>query len=154
MRKPNKIIINGKPLDEILANHAEWHKSEGTKGQIAQLWGADLRKAHLCDANLSHADLRGANLLLADLYKADLCGADLSGADLRETNLLKANLSGANLRLANLRRAKLGGALNISEAKGIDTADFKDATLDEETRHLLEVINKTVEPAENEDQGK
>lgn len=101
----------------------------------------DLRKANLCDADLSgeilrgadffKANLRGANLRGADLCDANLRGADLSGADLtkaglafanlRKADLIKANLRGADLIKANLRRADLCDAdLSRAILRGAD----------------------------------
>ncbi|ENQ4281347.1 pentapeptide repeat-containing protein, partial [Salmonella enterica] len=63
----------------------------------ANLRGAYLRDANLCDANLRgaylrDANLRGANLRGAYLRGAYLCGADLCGADLRGAYLRDADL--------------------------------------------------------------
>ena len=68
----------------------------------ANLHGADLRHADLCDACLHGADLRGADLRHADLCDACLHGADLRGADLHGANLCDADLRGADLHGANL----------------------------------------------------
>ena len=78
----------------ILEKHAKWIRGEDG-GERADLCGADLRGADLCDADLRDADLRGADLCDADLYYANLRGADLSGADLRGANLHSADLRGA-----------------------------------------------------------
>ena len=59
-------------LDKILDDHKEWLRTNGEKGQRA---------------DLSSADLRYANLRFADLSYADLSYADLSGANLRSANL-------------------------------------------------------------------
>ena len=56
----------------------------------ANLRGANLRGADLCDANLRGADLCDADLRGADLRGANLCGADLRGADLRGADLCDA----------------------------------------------------------------
>ncbi len=55
------------------------------------------------DANLSGADLRRAGLSWADLSHANLSGADLRWANLTRADLSHANLSGANLTEANRR---------------------------------------------------
>jgi hypothetical protein len=82
---------------------------------VANLEGADLRRAYLQGANLIGADLREANLREANLEganlrRANLIGADLIGANLRGAYLQGANLIGADLREANLREANLEGA--------------------------------------------
>ncbi|EKY7657333.1 pentapeptide repeat-containing protein, partial [Salmonella enterica subsp. enterica serovar Apapa] len=61
------------------------------------LYGADLRDADLCGANLYGANLRDADLCGANLYGADLCGANLRDANLRGANLRDADLRDANL---------------------------------------------------------
>ena len=64
---------------------------------FANLSGANLRGADLCDANLCGANLSSANL----------CDANLSGADLRGANLCDANLRGASLLCtSNMREIK------------------------------------------------
>ena len=66
-----------KELDKILDNHKEWLRTNGKKGERANLSDANLRGADLSDADLSRAYLRGA-----DLSGANLSGANLRGADL------------------------------------------------------------------------
>jgi len=73
-------------LDLLLALHSEWLADMPT-GKRLDLRDANLSRADLSSANLSHADLRDANLL----------GADLSGANLSRANLRGADLSGADL---------------------------------------------------------
>jgi uncharacterized protein YjbI with pentapeptide repeats len=164
MRKTKNILISGKSLDEIIAEHALWIETEGKEGQIAHLWGADLRGTHLREAHLNKAYLRGANLSEADLseadlYEADLRGAYLHGANLNRAHLRKANLSGANLSgailcLADLSGANLNGATNISRAKEANSADFTDAKLDDHDRQFLASINETVKLAKNDNKDK
>ena len=96
-------------LNEIVASHGRW-LADKSRGERADLCGADLSDADLSDADLCGADLSDAGLCGADLCGADLCGADLSDADLYGANLCDANLYGANLCDANLRRADLCGA--------------------------------------------
>jgi uncharacterized protein YjbI with pentapeptide repeats len=71
----------------------------------SSLMNADLRNAHLRDADLAAAILGGA-----DLRDADLQGANLQGANLRDANLAGANLRGANLRDANVAGTNFYGA--------------------------------------------
>ena len=98
-------------IKETLRLHAMWTaREEG--GVRADLYGANLYGADLCEANLYGADLyganlRGANLCEANLYGADLYGANLRGANLCGANLCEANLYGADLYGANLRGANL-----------------------------------------------
>jgi hypothetical protein len=67
----------------------------------------DLSGAGLDLANLEGADLRKADLSGVQLDSAILCGAKLQDADLRQGNLFGANLTGASLQTANLRFANL-----------------------------------------------
>jgi len=92
----------------------EW-RTENVDAKI-DLVQANLRGAHLVQANLRGADLRGAHLFKANLRGAYLRGAHLSGAnlreaDLREADLREADLDGAVLWGANLSETNLGGAV-------------------------------------------
>ena len=58
--------MNKAKLNKILSLHAEWLEDE-SKGEIADLSGADLRWANLRGADLRRADLSGANLMFANL---------------------------------------------------------------------------------------
>jgi uncharacterized protein YjbI with pentapeptide repeats len=86
----------------------------------ANLFGVDLFKADLRDANLEDADMRGARLHQANLTRAHLGGADLSIANLLEAILKEADLSRAYARASILTRADLSGArlifANLSDA--------------------------------------
>ena len=94
-------------LDKILENHKEWLRTNGEKGERANLCDADLRSADLRSADLRSADLRYADLRCADLRSANLCDADLRSADLRSANLCDADLRSADLRSADLRDVDL-----------------------------------------------
>ena len=104
-----------KELVAILQQHKEW-LADNTKGNRADLRGADLQDADLREADLSKADLYGADLResdlqVADLYGADLRRADLERADLRRADLRRADLRGADLQGADLYQADLNGAV-------------------------------------------
>jgi hypothetical protein len=60
MRQPNKIIINGVTLAEILEKHLKWLRGEAG-GEQADLYQANLSGADLSQADLSQADLSGAD---------------------------------------------------------------------------------------------
>ena len=117
--------ITKEQLDDILRKHALWinNKSRGER--------ADLRGANLHEADLHEADLRGANLHEANLYQANLHEADLRGANLHEANLYRANLHEADLRRANLRGADLheadlrGADLRGANLRGADLHEAK-----------------------------
>ncbi|EAS1595333.1 pentapeptide repeat-containing protein [Salmonella enterica] len=139
--------MNSADLSKILEEHKVWITSmreSGSRANLrganlygadlcdANLRGADLCDANLCDANLRGANLRDANLCDANLRGADLCGANLRGANLRgadlcDANLCDANLRGANLRDANLCDANLRGA-NLRDANLCD-ANLRGANL-------------------------
>ena len=91
-------------LKNVLELHRKWINKEPGGER------ANLRGAHLWEANLREADLRGADLREANLREADLRGADLRGAHLWRANLRGAHLWGTDLREANLREADLRGA--------------------------------------------
>lgn len=129
-------------LENIIAAHKLWIKSNGKKGTPADLSGAnlsgiDLSEVNLMLARLAGVNFSGANLLLADLSQADLSGANLSGADLSGADLLLADFSGADLSGADLSVADLSGA-NLSRANlqaaslpqtDLSGADFSEADL-------------------------
>ncbi len=73
-------------LNIVFALHKEW-LLDSSKGERANISGADLSGADLSEANLSQA-----NLSRTDLRWADLSGANLSGANLSQANLSWANL--------------------------------------------------------------
>jgi uncharacterized protein YjbI with pentapeptide repeats len=56
------MAMDAKELKHILSEHKKWVKSNGEKGERANLQGADLN-----GANLQGADLRWANLQGADI---------------------------------------------------------------------------------------
>jgi len=73
----------------------------------AGLWKADLCEAELMGARLDHVNLHKAKLHRAKLWGADLHNAELMGTDLSRANLHKANLQGAKLWEADLRSANM-----------------------------------------------
>ena len=95
-------------LKSILDQHALWLE-DSTKGQKANLQGADLQGAYLREADLRGANLRGANLQGANLRGADLQGANLRAADLRGVDLQGANLRGADLDYSSGIPLRCGG---------------------------------------------
>jgi len=171
MRDTKDIIINGRPLTELMEITAGLPDAESGDGRLLDLRGADLRRVDLHGADLHNANLMEADLTGADLGGANLAGANLSGAKLTWTRLSRADLTGANLSGANLSWSNFGGAnltgvllrgalLNdanltdviltgaqhLAKTKGFETADFTGAVLDDQARQLLSGLNKTVEP--------
>ena len=94
---------------KIIADNRLYHQTDGLKGALAELSGANLTKADLRRDNLREADLSEADLSRADLNGGELRGADLRGADLRG-----AELNGAELAGANLSGADLSGATGVA----------------------------------------
>ncbi|WP_016875323.1 pentapeptide repeat-containing protein [Chlorogloeopsis fritschii PCC 9212] len=89
---------------------------------IADLSGAQIKKANLSEANLSRVLMVRTDLSRATLNKANLSNARLVGA-----NLSSAQLVGADLRGAVLENASLTGA-DLGEAK-LNDADLYAARL-------------------------
>lgn len=109
-------------LQKVLEAHERWLTGKHREGR-AELAGADLEGARLCErdlrnvemcqANLRGADLMGADLGFADLSGADLRGANLWNADLRYADLREADLRGTDLRSANINGTDLSGAYGV-----------------------------------------
>ncbi len=76
--------MNKEELDEILKAHSEWLNSEGEKGEVADLRGANLSGANFSRANLSDARMRDVDLSDADLGGAELRYAKTEGRNLKE----------------------------------------------------------------------
>ena len=72
------------------------------------------------------ADLRGADLKCTDLSGINLAGARLQDADLRYSNLVGADLRGVSLHRAKLDRSNLSGA-QLAEAEGLTRAQLCNA---------------------------
>jgi len=139
LRKPKDIIINGKTLEQLLDEHAEWLYNMNPRQPIwGDLINADLSYADLEHVNLSRASLHGVNLKHANLTNANLDNVDLSCANLEDSdlnyiNLYNANLTKANLNWASLYEADLRYAnLNFSSLKNADLrhADLTAADLE------------------------
>ena len=107
LRKPNKIIINGKSLEKIISE--QMLKKQGIPfiDPHLDLSGLDLSYADLKDIDLSYSDLSGSDLSGANLEGTNLEGVDLSGSDLRGANLEGVDISGANLKGAELSNSIL-----------------------------------------------
>jgi uncharacterized protein YjbI with pentapeptide repeats len=112
-------VANEEHLAILKKGVKAWNEWRGrTRGTMADLTGADLRRWDLSDANFFNVSLFGAHLDEAKLTRAILSGADfrrvhldmadLSSAKLAATNLERADLTGANLAGADLSGAKLG----------------------------------------------
>ncbi len=138
------------------------------------LKGVNLNKAVLCNVkfyhsnlskvNLNEANLKNSRFLNVDLTEANLAGADLSGANFMMTNLTGANLSKADLQsciicgdrfkkfhsifggiIEGLTNSKIRAKkIENIENSGLESVDFTDANIDEDTRNCLLLINKTV----------
>ena len=129
-------------LNEIVASHGRW-LADKSRGERANLRGADL-----CDADLRRADLRRA-----DLRDADLCCADLRDADLRDADLRRADLRGADLPAIILQVGPIGSRKDyvVYNASNDNIRcgcwnDYKGGTLEEFEARVEEVY-----PSENKE---
>ncbi len=114
-----------------------------TRRQSPRLQGADLSHRNLSSRYLGYADLRdahlvNANLFMADLSRAWLAGADLSEADLSATNLTEADLrgavlTGANFQVTDLNNSVLIGA-DLRKARNLTLEQIHSAIYDDTTR--------------------
>lgn len=102
--------ISEEELQKILEASAEYRRTRGEFGKLADLKKADLKRANLKRTNLEGANLGWANLRWASLKRANLRWANLGWADLEGANLVGANLKGADLKGANLRETILSDA--------------------------------------------
>jgi hypothetical protein len=115
----DKPINKGPPTDiaavltVIGRRSKKMREREERKGWWVNLSGADLSRATLSGATLSHADLSGA-----DLSHAELTGATLFGATLIDADLSHAELTGAK----GLTQAQLDQACG-ENVKGLDKLD-------------------------------
>jgi len=110
-KRSNSTVLDA--IDDL--RHYGWLTGEkgllrGERLHNAQMQGADLRSANLCEANLWGAKLDNAVLIGANFTAAKLYEADLPGANLRQANFTNANLRDVDLRNTNLREANLTGA--------------------------------------------
>ncbi len=149
---PFSIIISFLPIKNIRYEPAveqlkqlveDWaQKTKVIKGkEVGELYGFDLKGAHLENADLREAHLENADLREAHLENADLCWeAHLENADLCwEAHLenadlcWEAHLENANLLFAYLENADLGCAhlekADLREAH-LENADLREAHLE------------------------
>jgi uncharacterized protein YjbI with pentapeptide repeats len=132
-------MANQEHLDILKQGVYEWNQWRADHPTIILpiLFGEDLHKMELCEANLrgallrdailSDANLSGAILREANLREAILINADLSKADLREAKFFAADLSDANLCGADLNRANL--SYSYLERAHLNAAYLSDADL-------------------------
>jgi uncharacterized protein YjbI with pentapeptide repeats len=81
---------------------------------FADLSGADLFGAQLCDIFLPSPNLSGADLRFAEIYRSDISGGNFTnakfhGANMFEVGLFRSNLEGTDFTEANLASGKLDG---------------------------------------------
>jgi len=104
-----------------------WVNWENCLMEGVKLVTADLRGAHLRNANMGGADLRGAYLGGADIAYTNLVGANLSGAELAQAIMLGANMRNADLAGASLNSANLSYA--ILQGADLTNADLRESDL-------------------------
>jgi len=118
---------------------------------------ADLRRAHLSDAQLDHVDFSKANLKEAYLDRACLVDANFSDSRLLSANLNDADLEGTIFNGANLYNVKMNGAKNITvgqlqNASNLNGIEGLDKELEKELRkirpNLFETHESEIDPDE------
>lgn len=150
--------VSEEALKAALEAHRLWLETKGAAGARADLagaclrglslWRADLREAVLAGADLGgavldharlcDASLKGARLVGASLWQADLSRADVSDADAGGAKLDHAVLRGATFRGTSFRGASLWGAhleaTDLSDALDLDPSQLEPASRDARTR--------------------
>lgn len=127
-------MANAEHVEILNRGVKDWNRWREEHPELRpDLSGADLRKLHIGDANLSGADLREADL--SGLY---LCQTNLVGADLREAYVVKTEFFEADLSRAILYNIFLFETVFLSttlkNAKGLDTCVHQGpSTLDHRT---------------------
>jgi uncharacterized protein YjbI with pentapeptide repeats len=109
------------------------HEDEEILLEGAELKHAHLEEADLVGAHLENADLRKANLKNAGLDEAHLENADLRFAHLEDATLLEAHLEHADLRRARIENAYLEDAhLENTKLRAahLENADLEGACLE------------------------
>lgn len=109
-------------VQDVLAAHQQWVRTNGAEGSCADLRDVDLRERTLEGADLRQATLRRCNLAGMSLEGADLRGADLEGADLTGVRFGDANVKDARLVNARMESADLSRArhLKAGQLRGCD----------------------------------
>ena len=142
--------ITATELNNILASHELWLRTDGADGSKANLEGAYLENANLREANLENANLAGVNLFKANLENANLNGANIKEANLMYANLREANLFGANLMYASLFGTNLTAA-NLTaanlEGANLEGANLTGTILDKKKEQGTTMILSTEETA-------
>lgn len=84
-----------------------WRESGLSEANLykADLRGANLSHAYLVGANFTNSDLRGANLSNANLMDGVLSGAKLKESNFKNTHLYKVDLLNVDLRETNILEA-------------------------------------------------
>jgi uncharacterized protein YjbI with pentapeptide repeats len=113
MKGPAFRKLDDEEIEQMLADHAAWVKSQGVDGMRADFSCADLTDVdfsgrNLCLADFSGALLSGARLHAARLIAADFRTANLTRADLSEADLRGANFAGTHRRDADFTNARTG----------------------------------------------
>lgn len=122
MQKPNKVLIDGEKLSDIIKEHALWLKTNGEKGKQADLSHQTLKFIDFSDCQLKRADFQfaiidhcvfnHANLGSADFNRAtidatDFMYATMYGAMLNHSSLSQDNFDYADLRFAEFHQMKI-----------------------------------------------
>lgn len=113
MQKPNKVLIDGKKLSNIIKEHALWLKTNGAKGKQADLShqtltfidfsDCQLNKANFQFATIDHCVFNHAKLVRADFNRATIDATDFMYANMYEAMFNHSSLSQDNFDYADLR---------------------------------------------------
>ena len=136
-----------------LASHAQWLKTHGRQGTVADFSrrilpcedfvGVDLRGANFSHSNLAGADFTGAHLNDASFYEACLYGADFTDANLTDAVFENAFLRCADFTGADLRGASATvrtSALGKTVTRSVLGANFTGAHLSDQFEQLANAL--------------
>ncbi len=143
----------GAPLEQLIAHHETWVRTNGAEGLPLDLSGYDLRKATaVAHGRLTALRAQGAVFYGLNLEGAWLQAAQMTGADLRTCNMKGADLRGANLTDAKLNNCDLRdcnlGPLAIDDTRTITSklngavfrhADLRGANLARASLHQTDL---------------
>lgn len=96
----------GKPLDQLLKEHAIWVATGGSEGKQLDLSGFDLRDLEdLKKYSLTAMHAVGANFLNQDFSSTEMQSAVLDESDFRDCMFVRADVRGSSLRAPACRAA-------------------------------------------------
>ena len=115
MTNTGKFKGGNEELEKILQDHQIWLKSNGEKGERADLRNLDFSNSADLTALLRHYSLKNADLSHTDFSNQDLSGVIFKGAKLENANFNGAKLNNAHMENISADRINLSYA-DISNA--------------------------------------